>query len=424
MSSTDGCPNSEEPDSSTRDSSGRQELQDSQRTSTRRAPQGTSGSSNTAHVIRSTASSHEQRSQAPASGSASHQTVHTTGDRESSRSRHSRQRLSGTNERLHVSPLRVPAGLVAPTSGRLYHVQRITGGPSFVSQDTGLQPSHGRRAMAMNRLMAGSGGPDTVRQARSRAMSASRGEIQGQTHSASIVQNRLTGLHGQQRPSGGSMPPSVGLVPLMGNLTLGAEPSTRLFGEQQAPDSSSARPVDVPLAAFQPLGTIPHATSASVRLPMRQSPLPQVFEESLRNPSISLVASAGYPTIPPPRAKVQTTSSSVRPPHSAGAGTAAGSPMITSQSGPRIINIGIETEFLLAAHREDHAAETLEEFARILAADHNLRVRGTQKRMRIGLRSMEYIGEYTEWCLVKDYTIERHTSPCKPFSDASVPRHS
>jgi len=368
-----------------------------------------------AQVTRSTTSSHEERSQAPSAGSASRQTIHTTGDRETSRPRQSRQRLSHTDERLHISTVRSSASSIAPASAGSHHVQRITGGPSSMSQEMGPQPSRYFRTAAMNRLVAGSAGPDTVRQARSRARLGSRGETQDQIHSTSMSQGHLAGLRGQWRPSSGSAPQSARLVPLMGNLTLGVEPSTRLSGEQQAPDGSSAKPPNAPLAAFPPSGNFPPATSASARPTKSQPPPPQVIEESLRNSSVRPMASTRSPIIPPPRTIVQATDSSVRHLDRTGAGTAAGSSTSASQSGPRVINIGIETELILVAHREDHAAETLAEFVNILAADHNLRVRGTQKRMRIDLRPMRYVGEYTEWCLVRDQTIDRDRSPCKPL---------
>lgn len=94
-----------------------------------------------------------------------------------------------------------------------------------------------------------------------------------------------------------------------------------------------------------------------------------------------------------------------------GAGSSRGAP----ESGPRTINIGIETEFLLGAYRADHSAGNLEDFAKILAADHNLRVRGSHLKMRRDLRPSKCISEYTDWCLTNDETIARQRSPCKPL---------
>jgi Putative amidoligase enzyme len=419
MSSPDGRIN---PDSSTADSPGRQEVQGAQRTATRLTTQGTLGSPGVAQVTRSTTSSHAEGFQAPSTSSASRQTVHTRGDRESSRPRESRQRLSGTHGRLHLSPLRVPANPIPLASAGPHHAQRTTGGPGSTSQETGLQHSHAFRTTAMNRLVAGSAGPDTVRQARNRAISGARGETQDQTHNASVFQGHPAGLRGQWHTIGASQPQSAGLVPLMGSLTLGAEPSPSSSGEQQAPDSSSARPPNAPLAADPGLRNRSPARHTSVR-PLRRQHLPQLIEELSRTPSVSPTPSAVYPINPPPPPpppptspsckRVQATGSSVRPPGMPGVGTVAGSSTSASYSGPRIINIGIETEFMLTAHRDDHAADTLEEFAKILAANHNLRVQGTQKRMRLDLRPTEYAGEYTEWCLVKEETIYREWSPCK-----------
>jgi hypothetical protein len=350
-------------------------------------------------VTRSTTSSREERLQALATGPVGRQIVPTTRDRESSRSRESWQRLSGSNRRLQISPLRVPASPVAPPSTGSHCVQRATGEPSSTSRDVRRQTSNSLRTAQVNRLLAGSAGPNTVRQATSRATSGLRGETQDQASSASILQDRSGNQGGRLRPLSGSAPQWAGLVPLMGNLSLGVNPPTRSSGEQQEPDTCAARG--------------PSASRSFIRPPRRQPQLSQVIEESRPKLSAGPTISGGSMTIPP--RTTQATGTSARPPDTTGAGIAAGSLTSASQSGPRILNIGIETEFILAAHREDHSAETLEEFAMILAADHNLRVRGTQKKMRRDLRPMGYSDEYTDWCLVRDDTIERQRAPCKPL---------
>jgi hypothetical protein len=238
--------------------------------------------------------------------------------------------------------------------------------------------------------------------------------MQDQPRSASALQGRPDGRGGQGRLSGTSSRWVAGLIPLTENLTLGINSSTGSSDKQQASDSPSPRPLYTPQAAAGRSKSTPPAPRAAVRPPGKIPQLQQVTEEASTRSPHSLGAAAG-PSRTPPGATGQLAAIWARSPATTRTGVLTS--RSASESGFRIINLGIETEVLLAASRRDLSAETMTDFTRILAADHNLRVRGLHPKMRPDLRPYEYNGEYTEWCLVYDPTIVRQQSPCKslPF---------
>lgn len=89
---------------------------------------------------------------------------------------------------------------------------------------------------------------------------------------------------------------------------------------------------------------------------------------------------------------------------------------ISSSSGFRAIKIGIETEFYLAARSTKHFNHMIDDFAMTIAVNHNKQVQAPRPRMREGLRPYNYIGPYTEWCLVEEGSVGSEKSPCRPMT--------
>lgn len=80
------------------------------------------------------------------------------------------------------------------------------------------------------------------------------------------------------------------------------------------------------------------------------------------------------------------------------------------------IGIGIETEFLLAARQLKHKANTIEEFGKIAAINHNDCVASRHPRM--GKNVLSYPPKralFDQWVLSEDPTISRGYEPCKLF---------
>lgn len=91
--------------------------------------------------------------------------------------------------------------------------------------------------------------------------------------------------------------------------------------------------------------------------------------------------------------------------------------------GPRIIKLGIETEFFLAAKKLEDFDISIGGFAKKLAANHNQAVRRPHPQMRPTMRPSYEQGDYARWCLATDGTVSFDTrrSPCKSFpSDCSL----
>lgn len=83
------------------------------------------------------------------------------------------------------------------------------------------------------------------------------------------------------------------------------------------------------------------------------------------------------------------------------------------------IGIGIETEFLLAARQPKHKANTIDEFGKIAAINHNDCVASRHPIM--GTKVLSYPPSravFDQWALSEDPTISRSYEPCKLF-----PRH-
>lgn len=78
------------------------------------------------------------------------------------------------------------------------------------------------------------------------------------------------------------------------------------------------------------------------------------------------------------------------------------------------MRLGIETEFLLAARHGDLATD-LNEFVRVLAANHNAKVGSRHRRMRRFLRDPEEEDDYKLWSMAYEQTNATGKSPCKPF---------
>ncbi|KAF7508083.1 hypothetical protein GJ744_009665 [Endocarpon pusillum] len=78
--------------------------------------------------------------------------------------------------------------------------------------------------------------------------------------------------------------------------------------------------------------------------------------------------------------------------------------------GPRIIKLGIETEFFLAAKKLEDFDISVEGFAETLAANHNQAVRPPHPQMRPTMRPPYEQGDYARWCLATDSTVSFHSS--------------
>ena len=93
-----------------------------------------------------------------------------------------------------------------------------------------------------------------------------------------------------------------------------------------------------------------------------------------------------------------------------------------TESKIRIIQIGIETEFVIAPFEETNWSVTLEDFVMTLADNHNEKVSKRHPRMRNFLRPYKFRGDYDKWCWVEDPTLYVRLDwdePCKPLRSAA-----
>lgn len=87
------------------------------------------------------------------------------------------------------------------------------------------------------------------------------------------------------------------------------------------------------------------------------------------------------------------------------------------------IGIGIETEFMLKAIQPEHRADTMVEFARIIATNHNKYVEGQHPRMSENASHWPVDpSPFDRWVLKFDPSIMREVEPCKPLYSKSTLR--
>lgn len=80
----------------------------------------------------------------------------------------------------------------------------------------------------------------------------------------------------------------------------------------------------------------------------------------------------------------------------------------------RVIKIGIETEFEVAACQNDDRRAMLTNFVKNLATNHNTFVHKRHHRMQTFVRRYNYRGVYNKWCMVEDPSISgSKCEPCK-----------
>jgi hypothetical protein len=79
----------------------------------------------------------------------------------------------------------------------------------------------------------------------------------------------------------------------------------------------------------------------------------------------------------------------------------------------RLIKVGIETEFFLAAPNPGLNHTTLEGFVAKLTQRHNEQVPRPHPRMLETLRPYNYTGPYTKWSLLQDSSLGSTSVPCK-----------
>jgi hypothetical protein len=82
---------------------------------------------------------------------------------------------------------------------------------------------------------------------------------------------------------------------------------------------------------------------------------------------------------------------------------------------PAKFGIGMETEFLLRARQASHKVQSLKDFARIVAKNHNAHVEPRDLWMYSDVGWFGSRSELNEWALIEDETIARQREPCKPF---------
>lgn len=93
-----------------------------------------------------------------------------------------------------------------------------------------------------------------------------------------------------------------------------------------------------------------------------------------------------------------------------------------TESKNRIIQIGIETEFVIAHSEETNWSVSLEDFVMTLADNHNEKVPKRHPRMRNFLRPYNVRGDYAKWCWVEDPTLYVRLDwdePCKPLHSST-----
>jgi hypothetical protein len=80
----------------------------------------------------------------------------------------------------------------------------------------------------------------------------------------------------------------------------------------------------------------------------------------------------------------------------------------------RVVQIGIETEFHIAAVHLDNERVILDDFVWNLAENHNKKVHKRHCRMQNQIRRYNFRGKYEKWCLVEDPSIAKSKSqPCE-----------
>ena len=108
--------------------------------------------------------------------------------------------------------------------------------------------------------------------------------------------------------------------------------------------------------------------------------------------------------------------SSAVPSSAAGSSRAATTSIGPSGSGSRMIKLGVETEFYLAARNRSNSRDHVRDFADILAINYNAQVDRRHPRMW-GMRKAQKEPEnYTVWSVLLDNSILATASPCKPLS--------
>jgi hypothetical protein len=81
----------------------------------------------------------------------------------------------------------------------------------------------------------------------------------------------------------------------------------------------------------------------------------------------------------------------------------------------RVMKLGIETEFYLAAHNPIHNRGSLPDFVTVLAENYNKQIPVHHPRMLETIRPYRYTGPYDKWCLLKDESLGSNWLPCKPL---------
>lgn len=112
-------------------------------------------------------------------------------------------------------------------------------------------------------------------------------------------------------------------------------------------------------------------------------------------------ANVGFPFLSP----------SFGPPQAAGS-SASPRPRFSG----RKIRLGIETEFVLAAHEKQNSHNIVGEFVNILARYHNWQVPSEHPRMWPSFYKTDLQKSYNEWAMVLDVTNRTLQEPCKPNS--------
>jgi hypothetical protein len=79
----------------------------------------------------------------------------------------------------------------------------------------------------------------------------------------------------------------------------------------------------------------------------------------------------------------------------------------------RVMKLGIETEFYLAARNPINNRGNLPDFVTILAENYNKQMPVHHPRMLQTMRPYSYTGPYDKWCFLKDESLGSNWLPCK-----------
>jgi hypothetical protein len=79
----------------------------------------------------------------------------------------------------------------------------------------------------------------------------------------------------------------------------------------------------------------------------------------------------------------------------------------------RLMKIGLETEFYLAARNPINDRGNLPEFVTVLARNYNKQISVRHPRMLETMRAYRYTGPYDKWCLLRDESLGSNWLPCK-----------